>query len=180
MYGGVNTHLPLKVNQSGVIPIIFAISLVLFPPMVAKFFASAGNHTVATLANWVINLFQNQVFYGFIYFALVVAFTYFYTALVFHPDQISENLQKQGGFIPGIRPGNHTATYLQNIVTRVNLAGALFLGAVAVLPVLTQSFTRGIGSMVVGGTSILIVVAVVIETVKSINSQLTMRNYEEL
>ncbi len=180
MYGGVNTHLPLKVNQSGVIPIIFAISLVLFPPMVAKFFASAGNPTIVVMANWVIDLFQNQVFYGFIYFALVVAFTYFYTAIVFHPDQIAENLQKQGGFIPGIRPGNHTAIYLQNIVTRINLAGALFLGAVAVLPVITQVFTRGIGSMVVGGTSILIVVAVVIETVKQVNAQLTMRNYEEL
>jgi preprotein translocase subunit SecY len=180
MYGGVNTHLPLKVNQSGVIPIIFAISLVLFPSMVAKFFASAGNPNVAAFANWVLDLFQNQVFYGFIYFTLVVAFTYFYTAIVFHPDQISENLQKQGGFIPGIRPGNHTASYLQKIVTRINLAGALFLGCVAVLPVLTQSFTQGIGSMVVGGTSILIVVAVVIETVKSMNSQLTMRNYEEL
>jgi len=180
MYGGVNTHLPLKVNQSGVIPIIFAISLVLFPPMVAKFFASSGNQVIAGIANWVINLFQNQVFYGFIYFALVVAFTYFYTAIIFHPDQISENLQKQGGFIPGIRPGNHTAQYLQNIVTRINLAGALFLGVVAVLPVLTQSFTRGIGSMVVGGTSILIVVAVVIESVKQMNAQLTMRNYEEL
>jgi preprotein translocase subunit SecY len=180
MYGGVNTHLPLKVNQSGVIPIIFAISLVLFPPMVAKFFASAGNPTIVAIANWIIDLFQNQVFYGFIYFTLVVAFTYFYTAIVFHPDQIAENLQKQGGFIPGIRPGNHTASYLKNIVTRINLAGALFLGAVAVLPVVTQVFTKGIGSMVVGGTSILIVVAVVIETVKQINAQLTMRNYEEL
>ncbi len=180
MYGGVNTHLPLKVNQSGVIPIIFAISLILFPPMLAKFFASAGNHVVAGIANWIIDLFQNQVFYGLSYFILVVVFTYFYTAIIFHPDQIAENLQKQGGFIPGIRPGNHTASYLQNIVTRINLAGALFLGAVAILPVVTQSLTRGIGSMVVGGTSILIVVAVVIETVKQINAHLTMRNYEEL
>jgi len=180
MYGGVNTHLPLKVNQAGVIPIIFAISLVLLPPMVAGFFASAGNQVIASIANWVINLFQNQIFYGVIYFVLVVAFTYFYTAIIFHPDQISENLQKQGGFIPGIRPGKHTAQYLQNIVTRVNFAGALFLGLIAVLPVLMQAFTKGIGSVVVGGTSILIVVSVVIETVKQINAQLTMRNYEEL
>lgn len=180
MYGGVNTHLPLKVNQAGVIPIIFAISLILIPPMIAKFFASAGNHIVANFANFIINLFQNQVFYGVSYFVLVVGFTYFYTAIIFHPDQISENLQKQGGFVPGIRPGKHTAEYLQNIVTRINLAGALFLGAVAVLPVVLQSLTRGIGSMVIGGTSILIVVSVVIETVKQINAQLTMRNYEEL
>ncbi|MDD3284134.1 MAG: preprotein translocase subunit SecY [Patescibacteria group bacterium] len=180
MYGGVNTHLPLKVNQAGVIPIIFAISLILIPPMIAKFFASAGNHIVSGFANFIINLFQNQVFYGVSYFLLVVGFTYFYTAIIFHPDQISENLQKQGGFIPGIRPGKHTAEYLQNIVTRINLAGSLFLGAVAVLPVVLQSLTKGLGSMVIGGTSILIVVSVVIETVKQINAQLTMRNYEEL
>lgn len=180
MYGGVSTHLPLRVNQAGVIPIIFAISLILLPPMVAKFFASAGNQTIAAIANFITNLFQNQVFYGAIYFIMVVAFTYFYTAIIFHPDQISENLQKQGGFIPGIRPGKHTATYLQNIVTRINFAGALFLGTVAVLPVVLQGFTKGLGSMVIGGTSILIVVAVVIETVKQINAQLTMRNYEEL
>ncbi len=180
MYGGVNTHLPLKVNQAGVIPIIFAISLILFPPMVARFFASAGNQVVANVANFIIDLFANQVFYGAIYFLLVVAFTYFYTAIIFHPDQIAENLQKQGGFIPGIRPGKHTAEYLQNIVTRVNFAGALFLGVIAVLPVIMQSFTAGMGQMIVGGTSILIVVSVVIETVKQINAQLTMRNYEEL
>ncbi len=180
VFGGVNTHLPLKVNQSGVIPIIFAISLIMFPTMIARFFAAAGNHTIASISNWVINLFQNQVFYGVIYFLLVFAFTYFYTAVIFHPDKIAENLQKQGGFVPGIRPGNHTAQYLQNIVSRINLAGALFLGVVAVLPVVLQGLTRGIGSTVIGGTSILIVVSVVIETVKQIDSQLTMRNYDKL
>lgn len=180
VYGGVNTHLPIKVNQAGVIPIIFAISIIMFPTMIGNFFVSAGNPTVASIAKHVIALFQNQVFYGISYFLLVFGFTYFYTAVIFHPDKISENLQKQGGFIPGIRPGSHTAQYLQNIVTRINLAGALFLGIVAVLPVALQSFTRGLGSMVVGGTSILIVVSVVIETVKQINSQLTMRNYDKL
>ena len=179
VYGGVNTHLPLKVNQAGVIPIIFAISIIMFPTMVGNFFVSAGNHTVASIAKFVINLFQNQIFYGISYFVLVFAFTYFYTAVIFHPDKIAENLQKQGGFIPGIRPGNHTAEYLQNIVSRINLAGALFLGAVAVLPVVLQSFTRGLGSMVVGGTSILIVVSVVIDSVKQINAQLVMRNYDK-
>ncbi len=180
VFGGVNTHLPLKVNQSGVIPIIFAISLIMFPTMIARFFAAAGNQTIASISNWVINLFQNQVFYGVIYFLLVFAFTYFYTAVIFHPDKIAENLQKQGGFVPGIRPGSHTAQYLQNIVSRINLAGALFLGIVAVLPVVLQGLTRGIGSTVIGGTSILIVVSVVIETVKQIDSQLTMRNYDKL
>lgn len=180
VFGGVNTHLPLKVNQSGVIPIIFAISLIMFPTMVARFFAAAGNQTVALISNWVINLFENQVFYGVSYFILVFAFTYFYTAIIFHPDKIAENLQKQGGFVPGIRPGIHTAEYLQNIVSRINLAGALFLGVVAVLPVVMQGLTRGIGSTVIGGTSILIVVSVVIETVKQIDAQLTMRNYDKL
>ncbi len=180
MYGGVNTHLPLKVNQAGVIPIIFAISIVIFPPMIAKFFAASGNHIVVSVANFIINLFQNQIFYGVSYFVLVVAFTYFYTAVIFHPDQIADNLQKNGGFVPGIRPGKTTAEYLQKIVTRINFAGALFLGIIAVLPVIMQKLTSGIGSMVIGGTSILIVVSVVIETVKAINSQLTMRNYEEL
>ena len=180
MYGGVNTHLPLKVNQAGVIPIIFAISIILFPPMIAKFFSASGNHYVVSAANFIINLFQNQVFYGISYFVLVVAFTYFYTAVIFHPDQIAENLQKNGGFIPGIRPGKNTAEYLQNIVVRINFAGSIFLGVIAVLPVILQSLTSSIGSMVVGGTSILIVVSVVIETVKQINAQLTMRNYEEL
>jgi preprotein translocase subunit SecY len=180
MYGGVNTHLPLKVNQAGVIPIIFAVSIVIFPPMIAKFFVASGNRVVVSIANFIINLFQNQVFYGISYFVLVVAFTYFYTAIIFHPDQIADNLQKNGGFIPGIRPGKTTAEYLQKIVVRINFAGALFLGIIAVLPVIMQKLTSGIGSMVVGGTSILIVVSVVIETVKAINSQLTMRNYEEL
>ncbi|HNV97181.1 MAG TPA: preprotein translocase subunit SecY [bacterium] len=180
MYGGVNTHLPLKVNQAGVIPIIFAISIILFPPMIAKFFQASGNHIVVSVANFIINLFQNQTFYGISYFVLVVVFTYFYTAVIFHPDQIADNLQKNGGFVPGIRPGKNTAEYLQNIVTRINFAGALFLGVIAVLPVVMQGLTSGIGSMVIGGTSILIVVSVVIETVKAVNSQLTMRNYEEL
>ncbi len=180
VYGGVNTHLPIKVNQAGVIPIIFAISLIMFPTMIGNFFASAGNQTVASIAKFIINLFQNQIFYGISYFVLVFVFTYFYTAVIFHPDKIADNLQKQGGFVPGIRPGNHTAEYLKNIVSHINLAGALFLGIVAILPVALQSLTSGLGSMVVGGTSILIVVSVVIDTVKQINAQLTMRNYEEL
>ena len=112
-------------------------------------------------------------------FILVFAFTYFYTAVIFHPEQIAENLQKQGGFIPGIRPGRPTAEYLAATINRINFAGALFLGLIAILPLILRSFT-GMQSLVIGGTSILIVVSVVIETIKQIESQLTMRDYEGL
>ncbi len=176
-YGGVNTHLPLRVNMAGVIPIIFAISIVLFPPMVAQFFLNAESQTLVGIATWTIALFQNQVFYGVFYFLLVFAFTYFYTEVVFHPDQIAENLQKQGGFIPGIRPGQHTAEYLNFVTTRIVLAGALFLGVIAVLPLITSNVS-GIQSLAVGGTSLLIIVQVIIESVKQIESQLTMRDYD--
>ena len=179
MYGGVSTHLPLRVNMAGVIPIIFAISIVLFPPMIAQFFVNASTSFIAATASFVINLFQNQIFYGVFYFVLVFAFTYFYTYVVFHPNQIAENLQKQGGFIPGIRPGRHTSNYLQGTVNKILLAGALFLGLIAILPIIMQPIT-GMSTLVIGGTSLLIVVAVVIETVKQINSQLTMRDYEGL
>ena len=179
MYGGVSTHLPLRVNMAGVIPIIFAISIILFPPMIAQFFVGATSAWVSVASRFVINLFQNQIFYGSAYFILVFAFTYFYTYIVFHPTQIAENLQKQGGFIPGIRPGRHTSDYLQGAVNKILLAGALFLGLVAVLPIVMQPLT-GMSTLVVGGTSLLIVVAVVIETVKQIDAQLTMRDYEGL
>lgn len=178
VYGGVNTHLPMRVNQAGVIPIIFAISLVLFPPLIAQFFLRFNVAWVSTGAQLIINLFNNQLFYGVFYFVLVVAFTYFYTYVIFHPDQIAENLQKQGGFVPGIRPGPPTAQYLARISNRILLTGALFLGAIAVLPVILQS-TSG-QSLVIGGTSLLIVVSVVIETVKQVDAQLVMRDYESL
>ncbi|MAF24853.1 preprotein translocase subunit SecY [bacterium] len=177
MYGGVNTHLPLRVNMAGVIPIIFAISLVLFPPLIAQFFVSAKSAFIANSASFVIGIFQNQIFYGIIYFLLVFGFTYFYTEIVFHPDRIAENLQKQGGFIPGIRPGANTADHLKYVTSRILLAGALFLGLIAILPILVQGVT-GLTTLVVGGTSMLIVVSVVLESVKQIQSQLTMREYE--
>ncbi|OGY44295.1 MAG: preprotein translocase subunit SecY [Candidatus Buchananbacteria bacterium RIFCSPHIGHO2_01_FULL_39_14] len=179
MYGGVNTHLPLRVNMAGVIPIIFAISIILFPPMIAQFFLTAKTQILVSLAEKTIALFQNQIFYGVLYFLLVFAFTYFYTEVIFHPDQIAENLQKQGGFIPGIRPGHQTVDYLKNTTNRIILAGALFLGIISVLPLALRSFT-GITTLAVGGTSLLIVVSVVIETYKKIESQLTMRDYEGL
>jgi preprotein translocase subunit SecY len=175
--GGSMTHLPLRVNQAGVIPIIFAVSLILVPGMVASFLMQSGNEKVAHIASQVNALFQNQLFYGALYFTLVVLFTYFYTAVVFDPMKISENLQKQGGYVPGIRPGNSTAQHLYFIINRITLAGALFLGAIAVLPIAIQHMT-GIQSLALGGTSILIVVAVVLDMVKHIQSQLTMRNYD--
>ena len=177
MYGGTSTHLPLKVNQAGVIPIIFAISLVLVPPLVAQVFMDSSVIWLATLATWVNDLFSNTFFYASFYFILVVAFTYFYTSVIFKPDEIAENLQKQGAFVPGIRPGAPTADYLHNTSQRILLTGALFLGLIAVMPYTLQSF-GSMQTMVIGGTSLLIVVSVVIETVKQIESQLVMRDYE--
>ncbi len=177
MYGGTNTHLPLRVNMAGVIPIIFAISVVLFPPMIAQFFISAKSVWISTAAAWTISMFNNQLVYGVLYFVLVFAFTYFYTEVIFHPQRIAENLQKQGAFIPGIRPGKHTEDYIAKTVYKIIFVGALFLSSIAVLPLIMRYFT-GIQALAVGGTSLLIVVAVVIEIVKQIESQLTMREYE--
>lgn len=177
MYGGVDTHLPLRVNQAGVIPIIFAIAIVLFPPLIAQFFLQADSVFIQNSAQFIIEIFNNQIFYGIVYFTLVVGFTYFYTAVIFHPQQIADNLQKQGGFIPGIRPGRATAEFINFVSNRIMLAGAMFLGLIAILPLLLQP-VFGSQALVVGGTSILIVVAVVIETVKQIDAQLEMRSYE--
>ena len=176
-YGGSTSHLPLRVNMAGVIPIIFAISVVLFPSMVAGFFVNAKTAWIASFANGTITFFQNQFYYGLIYFILVFAFTFFYTEIIFHPDTIAENLQKQGGFIPGIRPGRQTSEYLANTTHKIILIGALFLGGIAVMPLVIQYFTS-FQSMAIGGTSLLILVSVIIETVKQIESQLTMREYE--
>lgn len=177
LMGGVSTHLPLRVNQAGVIPIIFALSLLLFPGVVAQFFATSGNAIVANIANQVVSLFNNNIFYGVFYFLLVVVFTYFYTAVTFDPKRIAEHLQKQGGFIPGIRPGQNTMKYLKDVTGRITLAGALFLGIIAVLPLLAQGFTQT-QTLTIGGTGLLIVVSVILETMKQIDAQLTMREYE--
>jgi preprotein translocase subunit SecY len=178
-FGGSSSNLPLRVNMAGVIPIIFAVSVVLFPSMIAQFLIHANTPMVADLAEKTITLFNNQLFYGIIYFLLVFAFTYFYTEVVFHPENIAENLQKNGGFIPGIRPGKNTSEYLSNTANKIILVGALFLGIIAILPLIMKYFT-GIDAFAVGGTSLLIVVSVVIETVKQIESQLTMREYDGL
>ena len=176
-YGGTNSHLPLRVNMAGVIPIIFAISVVMFPPMIAQYFQHAKTAWIANFSQWTIQVFNDQLIYAILYFVLVFVFTYFYTEVIFHPAQIAENLQKQGGFIPGIRPGKHTSDYLSNTTYKIILVGALFLAIIAVLPLAMKAVT-GIQSLAIGGTSILIVVSVVIEMVKQIQAQLTMREYD--
>ncbi|MEA3249171.1 MAG: preprotein translocase subunit SecY [Patescibacteria group bacterium] len=179
MYGGSETFLPLRVNMAGVIPIIFAISIVLLPPMVAQFFIRAKTEWVANTAQWMIVTFQDQLVYGIIYFLLVFAFTYFYTAVIFHPDRVAENLQKQGGYIPGVRPGIPTADFITRTLNRIIPAGALFLASIAVLPLALQG-VLGTQALVIGGTSLLIIVSVAIEIVNQIQSQLTMREYETI
>ena len=177
MHGGSSTHLPLRVSMAGVIPIIFAISLILFPSLIAQFFAQAKTAWIANLAVNTISLFQNQLFYGILYFLLVFGFTYFYTAVIFHPQKMAENLQKQGGFIPGIRPGTETEKYLGQTMNRINFTGASFLGAIAILPLLVQYF-MGTQSLAIGGASLLIVVSVAIETAKQVDAQITMHAYD--
>ena len=177
VYGGFSSHLPLRVNQAGVIPIIFALSIMLFPGMIAKFLTNVPNHFIANAAQSFGRIFENQFFYGAVYFILVVVFTFFYTAVTFDPKAIADNVQKQGGFVPGIRPGENTATFFSHILNRITLFGALFLGVIAVLPTIIQSAT-GVASFAIGGTAVLIVVSVVLETMKQIEGQLTMRDYE--
>lgn len=176
-YGGVDTHLPIRVNSAGVIPIIFAMSIMIFPGVAAKFFQTARSEWLADFAGRVANLFQNNWFYGAAYFVLVILFTYFYTGVIFKPEQMAENLQKQGGFIPGIRPGRETAEYLAKIITHITLTGAIFLGVIAVLPFIVQAATK-ISTLALGGTGVLIVVSVIIETMRQIQAQLAMRSYE--
>ncbi|MDD5589826.1 MAG: preprotein translocase subunit SecY [Candidatus Portnoybacteria bacterium] len=178
VYGGVSTYLPMNVNPAGVIPIIFALSIMLVPGVIGSFFVNVQNQWVAKVAVFLRDVFsQGQVIYTVIYFVLVLLFTYFYTAVTFDPKNIAENLQKMGGFVPGIRPGRPTAEFLNFILNRVLLIGAVFLGLIAVLPNIVQNIT-GITTFTIGGTSILIVVAVVLETIRQIDSQLTMREYE--
>jgi preprotein translocase subunit SecY len=178
--GGSSTHLPFRVVMAGVVPIIFALSLITLPTLIAQFFVNARTAWVAEWAIKITNLFQsNGIFYNTLYFILVFGFTYFYTAVIFHPQKIAENLQKQGGFIPGIRPGNETEKYLSQTMNRLNLVGAVFLGVIAVLPLLVQG-ASGSQNLRIGGTSLLIAVAVAIETAKQIDAQMTMHEYDQV
>ncbi|MDX1607629.1 MAG: preprotein translocase subunit SecY [Candidatus Spechtbacterales bacterium] len=183
IYGGSSTYLPLSLNPAGVMPIIFALSITLFPGIIANFFAGAENQFLAGLAN-LMNSFQNNLFaYSTAYFLLVVFFTYFYTAVTFNPETVAENLQKQGGFVPGIRPGRKTAERLNFILNRTLLVGAIFLGIIAIVPNVVQGVAGQAGglsnlSFIIGGTSILIVVSVALETIRQIKAQIVMRQYE--
>ncbi len=178
VYGGSSTFLPMNVNPAGVMPIIFALSFMLMPGMLGSFLANVNIAWVATVARFLRDIFQRgQLLYGSIYFMLVVLFTYFYTAVTFDPKNIANNLQKSGGFVPGIRPGQPTKDFLNFILNRVLLVGAIFLGLIAVAPNIVQGAT-GITAFQIGGTSILIVVSVVLETIRQIEAQLTMREYE--
>ncbi len=179
LFGGSSTFLPLSVNPAGVIPIIFALSILLFPGMIANFLASSFSWA-AHLSDLATRFTQSGWLYGAVYFFLVVIFTYFYTSVTFEPHTIASNIQKQGGFIPGIRPGNPTTAYLTYILNRTILIGAVFLGVIAVIPSAIQSAT-GIKEFqfFIGGTSVLIVVSVVLETLRQVRGQLAMRQYED-
>ena len=175
---GIVSNLPIKINQAGVIPIIFALSLLVFPGMIAALFMNARSGWLSTSAEFVKNLFADQWVYGILYFILVIFFTYFYTWVIFKPTNVAENLQKSGGFIPGIRPGKQTVDFLGYISNRVTLAGSIFLALIAVLPLVVQAFVK-VQSLTIGGTSLLIVVSVALETMRQVRAQLIMKKYDE-
>ena len=179
VYQGASNYLPLKLNQAGVIPIIFAVSFVLFPQMVGNFLQYSSNHWLSQLASFLVTAFKpSGFFYNFIYFFLVVGFTFFYTIVIFNPQKISEEIQKNGGFIPGIRPGKATKHYLDIILYRITAVGAVFLGLVAILPAIISQMTA-MPSLIIGGTGILIIVSVVLETFRTVEAQLVMKSYDK-
>lgn len=175
-YGGTTSYLPLRLNQAGVIPIIFALSILLFPQMVLNILSAFNMPWVPDAIATVNGIMSNQLIYGALYFVLVFLFTYFYTAVTFDPETISKNLQRNGAFIAGIRPGAHTAEYLGNLITRLTLVGAAFLGFVAVFPVGMQVVT-GVASLAIGGTALLIVVSVVLDLIRRVDAQVSLREY---
>ena len=178
VYGGNTTFIPLKVNSAGMIPLIFAVSIMVFPGMIANFLVSSESATVRDIAGYISRVFSpTSLLYNVIYFLMVVAFTFFYTMVVFQQQKIPENLQKQGAFIPGVRPGKNTAIYLSKVLNRITLIGALFLGLVAILPYIATAIT-GVQSLLLGATSMLIVVGVAVDTMRQLEAQLMMRNYE--
>ncbi|CAA9562741.1 MAG: Protein translocase subunit SecY [uncultured Thermomicrobiales bacterium] len=178
VYGGNTTHIPLKVNSAGMIPLIFAVSIMVFPGMIATFLQSSSREGVADFAGDLSRFFQPNTFqYNLIYFFMVVGFTYFYTMVVFQQQKIPENLQRQGAFVPGVRPGRNTAVYLQKVLNKITLIGALFLGLVAILPYVAAEIT-GVQTLLLSATSLLIVVGVAIDTMRQLEAQLLMRNYE--
>jgi preprotein translocase subunit SecY len=178
VYGGQSTHIPMQLNSAGMIPLIFAVSIIMFPGVVASYFVNAQVEIVSKVATWVTRAFDsNGAFYWILYFLLVVGFTYFYTDVIFQQQDLPETLRRQGGFIPGIRPGARTRDYLMGVLRRITLVGALFLGLLAVLPFLIRPLV-GTSQMLITSTGLLIVVGVVIDTMKQLEAQLLMRHYE--
>jgi preprotein translocase subunit SecY len=181
VYGGQSTHIPLRVNSAGMIPLIFASSLLLFPSLISQALAGSSSEAIAGFGQALGTFLDpNQPWYWLTYFLLVVLFTFFYTDVVFRQQNLPETLQRQGGFIPGIRPGQRTEAYLNGVMHRITFAGAVFLGAVAVLPYLAGFLTDldSTQSMLVTSTGLLIVVGVVLDTIKQLEAQLLMRHYE--
>lgn len=176
LYGGVSTYLPLRLNQAGVIPIIFALSFLLFPQLILNFAAKSSVVWLASTATALLSWSGGAVIYAVAYFLLVFVFTYFYTAVTFDPNMLATNLQKNGAFVPGVRPGVQTSEYLGKVITRITMVGALFLGVVAVLPLIMQSLT-GLQTLAIGGTALLIVVSVVLDLVRKIEAQVSLREY---
>lgn len=174
--GGNTSYLPLRLNMAGVIPIIFALSVLLLPQLIANVFLNSANATTQSIAQAISGFLSNHLYYGITYFVLVVLLTYFYTAVTFDPDAMAKNLQKTGAFIPGVRPGESTAKHIGHILARITLVGALFLGAIAILPLVVQSWL-GITSLTLGGTSLLIAVSVATDLVKKLDSQISLREY---
>ena len=176
MYGGQSTHIPIKVTMAGVMPIIFAMSIMAFPGTIT---ALVNPNATSGFAAWVAKFFnQSNPWYAVIYFILIIAFTYFYTAISFNPIEISNNMKKNGGFIPGIRPGKPTSDFISRVLSKITLAGAIFLGIVAILPIILAMINPGLAGLSIGGTSLLIVVGFALETVKQLESQMLMRHYK--
>ncbi len=178
LYGGQSTHIPLRVNSAGMIPLIFAISILIFPGVIAGYFVGSSNAFISGAANAIVNAFnQNSPVYWIVYFIMVMGFTYFYTDIIFRQQNLPEVLQQQGGFIPGIRPGKRTEEYLNGVLQRITLVGALFLGLVAIMPFLVRDVTETT-TLIITSTGLLIVVGVVLDTMKQLQAQLLMRHYE--
>jgi preprotein translocase subunit SecY len=180
-----NSNLPIRVNQAGMIPIIFAVSIVSFPNLLATFFSKSTNTTLQSIASWLAtNFHQNSPLYMIFYFLLIIAFTFFYVSITFNAEQVAENIQKRGGYIPGIRPGKQTADYLGKVSNRLNLYGGLFIALIAISPIiLGNTFTTlGLGSVptLISGAGLIIIAGVVLELLRQINAQLVMHDYNKL
>ncbi len=177
--GNIDSYLPIKANAAGVVPIIFATSFLVFPGILAQYLKSSTVSKISSFAQTLERLMANEYVYGIAFFVLVFAFTFFYTSIIFQPNQMAENLQKQGGFIPGIRPGQQTAGYLSSIIYKITFTGALFLSIIAIFPFVLQSVT-GINTLAIGGTGILIIVSVTLDFVRQIKAHLAMRSYDDI